>query len=132
MDEIQGEIRCKNSSNTSILASIQCKWTRVSVSTHQSRIKDGTEVLKKYDDNLLELVDKFLEEGFRIIIMGDFNMDARRNGRKHLINELKKRGIRERIMNCYGKESKEHILLGGQPHRWSICFRQIRNDQRRT
>ena len=38
----------------------------------QSRIKDGKEVLRKYDDDLLKLVDSMMMEGFRIIIMGDF------------------------------------------------------------
>jgi hypothetical protein len=62
----------------------------------QSRMKDGEEVLRKYDEDLLELIDSMLIEGFRIIVMGDLNMDVR-DERKKLILELKQRGIRERI-----------------------------------
>ena len=79
----------------------------------QSRIKDGTEVLKKYDDDLLDLVDTLMEEGFRIIVMGDFNMDVR-NGRKRLINELKKRGISERITQRYGTENAKNTYRWGK------------------
>lgn len=48
----------------------------------QSRISNGKEVLKKYDNDLLELVDKCMEERFRIIIMGDFNVDMRDKRKK--------------------------------------------------
>ena len=35
----------------------------------QSRLKVGEEVLKNFDEDLLELVDSILIEGFRIIVM---------------------------------------------------------------
>ena len=70
----------------------------------QCRLKEGEEVLSKFDDDLLELVDSMLIDGFRVIVMGDFNMDVRDDKNK-LILELKRRGIRERITGRYGPNS---------------------------
>ena len=45
-----------------------------------------------------------LIDGFRVIVMGDFNLDVRDDKNK-LILELKRRGIRERITGRYGPNS---------------------------
>ena len=79
----------------------------------QSRIKDGKEVLAKFDDDLLDLIDEMMNEGFRIIVMGDFNMDVR-NRRKKLIQELRTRGIKERITRRYGEDDAPNTYRWGK------------------
>ena len=78
----------------------------------QSRLKEGEEVLNKFDTDLLEQVDELLIDGFRIIVMGDFNMDVRDNNKK-LVQELAARGIKERITGRYGKEGAPNTHVRG-------------------
>lgn len=65
-----------------------------------SRVSE-TDVLRKYDDDLLKQIDKFSEDGYRIVLMGDFNLNVLDES-EYLIKELIERGIRERITGRHG------------------------------
>ena len=69
-----------------------------------SRIPEE-DVLKRYDDDLLAMVDEFIESQFNIILMGDFNLDVT-DSNEYLVKELKKRGIIERITDRHSSEKE--------------------------
>ena len=66
-----------------------------------SRISEE-DVLQKFDNDLLAQVDKFRDDGYRVVVMGDFNMDVLDES-NFLVKELKERGISERITGRHGK-----------------------------
>ena len=55
--------------------------------------------LQTFDDDLLEMVDGFLDDLCQVIIMGDFNIPL--NGTSSLQKELRERGIEDIITNRY-------------------------------
>ena len=66
----------------------------------QQRAASGeNDPVKIFDQDILELVDGFLEEHFQVILMGDFNMPI--NGTSRLERELKERGIYDAIQRHY-------------------------------
>ena len=69
-----------------------------------SRIPEE-DVLRRYDDDLLALVDEHKDNGYNIVVMGDFNLDVT-NENEYLVKELKKRGIIERITERHGVQTK--------------------------
>ena len=76
-----------------------------------SRIPED-DVLKKYDEDLLQLIDGFMEGGYNIVVMGDFNLDVT-NEDLFLVRELKDRGIIERITDRHGKANAPNTFRWG-------------------
>ena len=76
-----------------------------------SRIPEE-DVLRRYDDDLLQLVDEMQEKGFNIIVMGDFNLDVT-DEEQYLVKELKARGIIERITDRHGKQNAPNTFRWG-------------------
>ena len=76
-----------------------------------SRVSE-VDVLRKYDDDLLAQVDKFRDDGYRVIVMGDFNLDVL-DETIYLVKELKDRGIYERITGRHGKFGAPHTFRYG-------------------
>ena len=65
-----------------------------------SRIVE-TDVLMKYDTDLLQLVDKFTADGYRVAVMGDFNLNVLDDS-EVLVKGLIDRGLCERITKQHG------------------------------
>ena len=62
----------------------------------------GTDVLQKYDEDLLDLVDQFAADGYRVAVMGDFNLNVLDESNR-LVAGLLERGLIERITHHHGK-----------------------------
>ena len=73
-----------------------------SVYMQQASRMTETDVLGKYDKDLLQQIDQFLADGYRVIVMGDFNTNVLDEANT-LLMELKDRGITERVTGRHGK-----------------------------
>ena len=80
----------------------------------QRAAADEEDPIKIFDTDLITLVDSFIEEGFQVVIMGDFN--APLQGRSLLERELYSRGIHDIIRTTYGyTEAPNTQKRGSQP-----------------
>ena len=66
----------------------------------KSRMKTDECPINRFDMDLLEQIDELIEEGFQIILMGDFNTDLTRDSA--LIEALAERGIVDIMKECNG------------------------------
>ena len=70
-----------------------------SVYMQQRIAADEMDPLKIFEIDLLEMVDTFIEDGFRMIIMGDFNQPL--EGKSRLEQRLRERGIEDKLRKHY-------------------------------
>ena len=70
--------------------------------------------IKIFDEDLLEMLDTFIEDNFRIILMGDFNLPLK--GKSKLEKDLNERGLFDVIQTQFGYDSAPNTYArGSQP-----------------
>ena len=75
---------------------------------------DEDDPIKIFDQDLLSMVDSFLEDKFQVVLMGDFNIPL--DGRSSLEKELNERGIKDIIQSTYGySEAPNTHVRGSRP-----------------
>ena len=68
---------------------------------------------KLFDNDLIQMTDEFIEQGYQIIIMGDMNTQL--EGRSQLEKELKDRGINDVIRDRYREDAPGTHKRGTTP-----------------
>ena len=67
----------------------------------QRAASDESDPIKIFDNDLIEVIDTFIHDNFRIVVMGDFNTAL--NGSSRLERALNRRGIYDAIQQRYGQ-----------------------------
>ena len=67
--------------------------------------------IQKFDEDIMDMIDKFIEDEYQIIIMGDFNITL--NGKSVIEKELNSRGIRDPIQERYGRSRAPNTHIRG-------------------
>ena len=84
-----------------------------SVYMQQRVAADEIDPHKIFESDLLEMVDTFIEDDFRIIIMGDFNMTL--HGQSTLEAKLAERGIEDKLRKRYSEQMPNTHKRGSTP-----------------
>ena len=84
-----------------------------SVYMQQRIAADELDPLKIFEIDLLEMVDTFIEDGFRMIIMGDFNQPL--EGQSRLETRLRERGIEDKLRKHYPGQAPNTHKRGSKP-----------------